>query len=214
MGIESFGFVLDAEVLEFAPVVVGGDGAELQHRLGTGHLPAHAGTLHAVFDHVPARPFDDSRGDGVAGRQVLVVLHPVQIVLRESSQPVADACDGGREDGVWSPSAEARRGRFRPRLADATATAPGRTGSASCEPSWWNRWAACHSRGEDVHQVQDVHGVRVFGKVDGRSVSSECWPSVSWSSFCSGRRHDADVARPFSETPPAGRGSSLPSPRT
>jgi hypothetical protein len=78
---------LDAIILESSPVPVGVDGPQLQHGLGTRHFPTHSGTLHAILDHVTARPLDDSRGDGVAGAQVVIVTHAVQIVLQELAQP-------------------------------------------------------------------------------------------------------------------------------
>jgi len=48
--------MFDAIILKNTPVSIGVDGPQLQHRLGARHFPTHSCTLHAVFDHVTARP--------------------------------------------------------------------------------------------------------------------------------------------------------------
>ena len=55
-------------------VAAGPQRPELQHRLGPDQAPAGAGRFHPVADQVPARPFDDAGGDGIARREVAVIL--------------------------------------------------------------------------------------------------------------------------------------------
>ena len=62
-------------------VTAGSEGPELQDRLRADQVPASAGQLHAVSDQVPAR-FDDSGGDGIACRDVAVVVQ-VRRVLQQ-----------------------------------------------------------------------------------------------------------------------------------
>ena len=50
--------------------------------LGANQAPASAGQLHRVADQVPARPFDDSGGDGIAHREAAVVVQIRRVLLR------------------------------------------------------------------------------------------------------------------------------------
>src|SRR2546430_5532745 len=62
MRIEAFGLTLDTKGGKLIPVSVQIGAAQIQHVLGTLHSPTHAGAFHAVFDEIPAGPFDDIRG--------------------------------------------------------------------------------------------------------------------------------------------------------
>ena len=77
----SFGLALDELVSPAAEV----DRAKMEHRLGSGHGPPHAGAFHAVFDEMAADAFGDAPADWIARGAVLVVPHvlPIVRVVRE-----------------------------------------------------------------------------------------------------------------------------------
>src|SRR5579864_9230141 len=60
------------------------DGSELDEGFGHVFGPAHAGTLHAVFDQVFARAFHRTTGDRPAVGKVFVIVHasavPVKVI--------------------------------------------------------------------------------------------------------------------------------------
>ena len=63
-------------------VAAGAQRPQLQHRLGADQPPAGAGQLHPVAHQVPAGPFDHAGGDGVARREVAVVVQ-IRRVLQQ-----------------------------------------------------------------------------------------------------------------------------------
>ena len=77
--------VVFARFVEFPvriEVAAGSQCPQLQHRLGAHQPPARAGQLHPVADQVPARPFDHAGGDGIARREVAVVVQ-IRCILQQ-----------------------------------------------------------------------------------------------------------------------------------
>ena len=64
------------------PVAVGAHGSELQHRFGSVEGPSSTGDVEPVADEVPARPFDHSGGDRVAGRERFRIVEVGPLVLQ------------------------------------------------------------------------------------------------------------------------------------
>ncbi|MBW1692076.1 MAG: hypothetical protein JRJ70_15280, partial [Deltaproteobacteria bacterium] len=55
-------------------IVTGAQGTKTQDGLGTSETPAGAGNFHAVFNQMSARPFNNSRSDGIPLGKVMIVL--------------------------------------------------------------------------------------------------------------------------------------------
>ena len=91
--------MFDVELPVVIKVAGEADGSELDD--GFSHLlgPAHAGTLHPVFDQVFARAFDRATGDRPPVSEVFVVMHsgavPVK-VIGDSLQSFAPGPDRPR----------------------------------------------------------------------------------------------------------------------
>ena len=58
----------------FIEVLAGAQGAQPQDGFGAREAPPGTGHIHAVFDQMPARPFNDPRRNGHSLREVAVVL--------------------------------------------------------------------------------------------------------------------------------------------
>lgn len=56
------------------------DGADVEHRSGPVQGPTHSRSLESVFHQVTASAFDHARCDRVSRRQVLIVLHTIEVV--------------------------------------------------------------------------------------------------------------------------------------
>ena len=69
LGVVPFVLPRFVEVPVLIEVAAGAQRPQLQHRLGSDQPPAGAGQLHPVADEVPARPFDNAGGDGIARRE-------------------------------------------------------------------------------------------------------------------------------------------------
>ena len=71
--------MFDVELPVVLKVAGEADGSELDD--GFSHLlgPAHAGTLHPVFDQVFARTFDRATGDRPAVGEIFVIAHAVAV---------------------------------------------------------------------------------------------------------------------------------------
>src|ERR1700676_4322072 len=74
---------VDTESLERFPIATGTDSSQVKHGLGSRYLPAHARTLHAILDDVPARSLDYPSGDRVSRFEVFAVAHPVLVRFQE-----------------------------------------------------------------------------------------------------------------------------------
>src|SRR2546426_8797840 len=79
--VQPLGFLPDAILHEVVPIPVEIGAAHIQHRLGTLDGPAHARALHPVFDKVATRPLNDTRGNGIARRQIHIVPHAMRVVV-------------------------------------------------------------------------------------------------------------------------------------
>ncbi len=64
--------------------------------------PMHAGPFHAVFDQVPARPFDHATGDRMALGQVLVVAHALAILVQVAANKYQPLLLGGTQLSLLS----------------------------------------------------------------------------------------------------------------
>ena len=74
--------MFDVELPVVIKVTGEADGSELDD--GFSHLlgPAHAGTLHPVFDQVFARAFDWATGDRPALGEIFVLAHAVAVSVK------------------------------------------------------------------------------------------------------------------------------------
>src|SRR5450631_294479 len=80
--IESPPFLVDPVRLISLPITVDVNAANVEHGLGAPWGPVHAGSFHAVLDQVPTGAFDHTASNRIAGRQVLVVTHPIAVLFQ------------------------------------------------------------------------------------------------------------------------------------
>ena len=109
-------------------------------------------------------PFDDARRDRIAGRQIFVVAHAVQVGFQEAREAVECFPFGSAKFAVRPLAAEVRDDRLGLAFEDApqSLTHEGLGLVAGLRVEQVSRFP--QSR-QDVHQVQNVHGVFVAGQV-------------------------------------------------
>ena len=145
----------------FIEVAAGSQRPELQDRLGSNQAPACAGQLHPVADPAPARPFADAGGDGIARREVAVVVQ-----IRRVLQQVV----GARIDRLACIAREAGDGRRTPHrrrhfaglaLENAPHARPGpaRQLGAPLAMEPMRRFRDVLGHVDDVEHHRDVHAV-------------------------------------------------------
>ena len=72
---DDFALLVDSLLLKLIPIVALKYGAHLEHAVCAFKRPAHATSLHSVFDQMAASAFDDAGCDRVALCKVLVIAH-------------------------------------------------------------------------------------------------------------------------------------------
>ena len=82
MGIESLCFLIDVVIHERLPITVEGHTTQSQQCLSAGDCPVHAGAFQAVFDHMSAGAFDHAGGNGITGRQGLVLVQTLVVMVK------------------------------------------------------------------------------------------------------------------------------------
>ena len=89
--------MFDVELPVVIKVAGEADGSELDD--GFSHLlgPAHAGTLHPVFDQVFARAFDRATGDRPAVGEVFVIAHAGAVPVKVVGHSIQRFAGGSRE---------------------------------------------------------------------------------------------------------------------
>src|SRR5579871_516263 len=110
--IELFSISLDALGLESSPLVTDPHAPHVQHGLGAGQGPVHARALHAIFNQVPAGPFDDAAGNGIARTQILVVTHALPVLVQIATDTTQCLLLGTAEPTLLSQAAQATYDRL------------------------------------------------------------------------------------------------------
>src|SRR5512143_3450361 len=171
--IESDRFLIDIVVHERLPVPVEGHTAPLPERLGAGNRPGHAGALPASLVPMPAGAFDHARGDGITGRQVLIRVQTLSVMVKSlttwlRSLPVG----GGSTDGLSLGNEPRDQGG--PLPLNSPRTRNFISCSARSLPAGWNRWTASHQS----------PGACTSSSLSTRGVSPNPWVTASPSAGC------------------------------
>ena len=79
---ESARFLIDIVFHEGLAGTVEGHTAHLQERLGGGNRPGHAGAFQPILNPLSAGAFDHAGGNGITGRQGLVLVQTLVVMVK------------------------------------------------------------------------------------------------------------------------------------